>query len=108
MLVVLRVYSNKNLSFIGLRKESRYALTEDYYIDIDMVNSHSSLLKQICEYKGLKCDNLKKYVENREECLNEIIIEYETNREIAKQLFIMLLYYPTPYPIDSALKKGLF
>jgi P4 family phage/plasmid primase-like protien len=88
-----RVYSNKNLSFIGLRKEIRYALAEDNYVDIDISNAHNAILKQICEYKGLKCDNLKKYVENREECLNEIIIEYETNRETAKQLFIMLLYY---------------
>lgn len=88
-----RVYSNKNLSFIGLRKDIRYALAEDNYVDLDIANAHLIILKEICCYVGLQCNNLNRYVEHREECLNEIIMEYETNRETAKQLFIMLLYY---------------
>jgi len=49
-------------------------------------------LVQICHDNNIKCDYLKKYIDNREKYLEEVMSKYNVDRNEAKSLFLMLLY----------------
>jgi hypothetical protein len=87
-----RVLPGKFLSLGSLRKDIRSTLVKDTHIDIDIVNCHPCILKQICIENGLNCKYLTQYVENREELLNNVINKTNVSREQAKQLFIRIMY----------------
>jgi hypothetical protein len=87
-----RVFPNKSLGFISIRREIRQTLAKNYYVDIDVENCHPTMLLQICEHFGLECKVIKKYVSNRDKYLKHCINEYGIDREQAKRLFIILLY----------------
>ena len=88
-----RVFPNKSLGAVSLRRELRQTIFNDTNTDIDIVNAHPVMLLQICKENAINCKYLKKYVKNRDEYLKEVIETYKTNRDSAKQLFIMLLYF---------------
>jgi hypothetical protein len=87
-----RVFPNKSLGFISIRREIRQTLAKNYYVDIDVENCHPTMLLQICEHFGLECRVIKKYVSNRDKYLKHCMNEYGIDREQAKRLFIILLY----------------
>lgn len=87
-----RVNPIKSLSLSMIRRPLRHTLAEGYYIDIDIKNCQPTLLHQICLENGIKCENLEKYVNNRELILEEIRKEYGCEREDAKNLFINLIF----------------
>ena len=87
-----RVYPFGGLSLCSLRREIRQTLSIDQYIDIDIVNCHPVLLLQICVANNIECKYLKKYVKDRKEILLEVQKKYNCSRDIAKKLFIRLLY----------------
>ena len=87
-----RVYAKHALGLQSLRKEIRHTLTHGIYVDIDIENCHPVLLMLIIESNGIACKYLRRYVENREEALTQIMTIYDVTREASKQLFIRLLY----------------
>jgi hypothetical protein len=89
---ISRTYSNKGLSYQLFRKALRHTLCSDYYMDIDIVNAHFVMLNQICKENGIDTTELKKYINNREEYLNELIKISGVDRDDAKLLFIRMLY----------------
>jgi P4 family phage/plasmid primase-like protien len=88
-----RVYAKNNLSFIGLKKEIRHALSIDNYVDIDMKNAQPTILEQICKKNNIECKYLSKYVDNRDDILKEVMEIYKVPRDQAKELFIIIMYY---------------
>jgi P4 family phage/plasmid primase-like protien len=88
-----RVLPIKALGLFCFRREIRHTLSFNTFEDIDIVSCHHSLLVQICEYNNIKCEYLKQYVNNRESYLNEVMMSYNVSRDIAKNLFIRLLYF---------------
>ena len=88
-----RVYATRNLSAINLRKEIRGSLFKNRYVDIDIVNSQPTIFYQISKILKINCPNLERYITNREDVLQEVQDHYNVNRDIAKDLFIRLLFH---------------
>ena len=86
-----RVFPNKSLGAVSLRRELRHTIFFDTCADIDVVNAHPIMLLQICKANGINCKYLKKYVKHRDEILKDIIEIYKTSRDNAKNLFISLI-----------------
>jgi hypothetical protein len=62
------------------------------YYDIDIANCHFVILSQVCEHNKIKCREIDRYIEFREEYLQEIMEEAKIERDKAKQLFISIIY----------------
>lgn len=71
-------------SLQNFKKCIRHTLSDDYYYDIDFVNSGANFLKQYCEKNNIACPCLTKYVKNRETILSEIMEIHEVDRDEAK------------------------
>lgn len=80
------------LGLFSIRKEIRHTLAKKYYIDIDIDSCHHAILYQICEHNNIKCELLKDYVMNRQNYLDIIQTHYNVTKDIAKNLFIRILY----------------
>ncbi len=79
-------------SYITLRKEIRHTLAKDLYIDIDIVNCHPTILYQILSHNNITCKELKDYIEKRDYKLKQICDTYNVSTDIAKNLFIRIIY----------------
>lgn len=90
-----RVNPVKAQGLFSIRREIRHTLAKGKFIDIDIENCHPVLLLQICQKNNIVCKYLKKYVENRDEILLEIMEIYGVSRDEAKKLFIRLMYFGT-------------
>ena len=88
-----RVYPYRSLGAVGIRRELRGSLFNDNMIDIDIENCHPVLSKQLCDANGIKNKYLSKYVDERPLLLKEIQDFYKVDRDNAKVLFIILLYF---------------
>ena len=53
-------------------REFRHTLFKNTYYDIDVKNCHPVILLQYCKKNNIKCDELKNYVENRNEFFKEL------------------------------------
>jgi hypothetical protein len=62
-----RMYLKKGTNgFQTLMREYRAFLCKKDYYDIDMVNAHATILYNACLKKEIECDNLKKFVTERD------------------------------------------
>ena len=75
----------------SLRREIRATISEEYFVDIDIVNCHPIIAYQISKKINLDCPNLKNYCKNRDNIINEIQQNYKINRKESKQLIITIL-----------------
>jgi len=87
-----RVYARKSLGAINFRREIRGTIFSKNYKDIDIVNCHPNIYYQIAKVLKVKCPVIKRYVENRDQILEEVQNHYNVSRDTAKELFIRLLY----------------
>jgi hypothetical protein len=90
-----RVSPFRSLGLHTIRRAIRHTLAKNKYVDIDIVNCHPELLYQVCFKHNIKCKYLEKYVKNRETILNDVIKYYNVDKAIAKNLFIILIYFGT-------------
>ena len=88
-----RVYPAHSLSLCSLRREIRHTIARDLFVDIDIANAHPALIYQTAKYHGIKCSTLEEYVLYREAKLLDVMQTYNVSRDIAKDLFIILLYF---------------
>lgn len=86
-----RFFVDGSLGLQMLSKEIRHCLAVGIYTDYDFKNCHPTLLLQLCQKNKWSCQYLNHYVENREECLNEMmeITKYNYG-ECKTQILIML------------------
>lgn len=71
-------------------RDLRAALAGRFYWDIDVANAMPTILVQYCEKNGWVCPALKRYVETREEVLEEVMRELSIERWEAKQKIVSL------------------
>lgn len=109
-----RVYPIHSLSLCYLRREIRHTIARDLFVDIDIANAHNELIYQTAKYHGIKCSTLEEYVSDREAKLLDVMQTYNVSRDIAKDLFIILLYFGTfqtwlkHAKLDKSLKPNEF
>ena len=96
-----RVYAGGSYAMINIRRELRHLLaikdfngSEESYavVDIDIENAQPVLLEQMCVKHVISCPELTKYVNDREGYLQRVMDDYGVVRDVAKNLFIMLLF----------------
>ena len=88
-----RVYaSGKYISMGSFPREIRSTLAADNYVDIDINNCHPTLAVQLCDKFNIQCDELRNYVNNRNDYLKKCIEEFNCDRDAAKVLFLQIMY----------------
>lgn len=91
-----RNFATKSMSLGCMRKVIRHTLMKQAgYQDIDMVNCHATILQQLCKSNALACPELDKYINQRDILLEAVKKLYNVDRDQAKKLFIILLFYGT-------------
>ena len=75
----------------SISKKMRHAICKDLMYDIDMVNAHPTLLLYYCNKNGIECEQLKKYVNNREEMLRDLLQCLEVDRDGAKKDLLAII-----------------
>jgi len=91
-----RNFAQKSMSLGCMRKAIRHTLMKQAgYQDIDMVNCHATILQQLCKSNDMPCPQLDEYINNRDELLQAVKELYNVDRDQAKKLFIILLFYGT-------------
>lgn len=88
-----RVNPHRSLGLHTIRREIRHTLARKYYFDVDIVNCHPVLLSQICIHNNIECKYLNEYIANRAKYIKSIMETFNVSRDIAKNLFIRLLYF---------------
>lgn len=81
-----RLYAKNSLQTMS--KHIRNPLLARNCFELDMVNCHYRFLYQIGSDYGLKTDEIKKYLDNREECLSAL----HNDRKVSKKLYLMCQY----------------
>lgn len=88
-----RVSPHAKAGYCTMRRELRHTLAKNYYTDIDMVNSHPTLIYQLCESNNIVCNVLKKYVSDRDTIINQLVFENKNHtKEDIKKEIISILY----------------
>mgnify|MGYP003634113593 CR=1 FL=1 len=99
-----RRYAKQSLSLQSLKKSIRETLVHDTHTDVDIKNCHLVLLSQYCKEKGVVCDCINDYVDNRVVRLQQLIDDHNITRKQAKELILVMMYggSVTNYCISNA------
>ena len=104
-------YKNVNASGVGFSYtnmfgEIRKILANKYYNDLDIKNCHPVIIYNLCLKHGItKCSNLKKFIENREKILKQIVEDnpeghmnedriegHKMDRDVAKRFLLTFFF----------------
>lgn len=94
----------KKQTLQDMPKQVRKALCYDQYTDLDIVNCHPVVLKQVFDEEKIGCASLDRYVLHRDLCLQETGL----SRDEAKEKFISIMYGKSPKPNDSEFVKRFY
>ena len=109
-----RVNPVKALGLTSFPKKIRNTLIHENYIDFDLSNAQPKILYDICVFNNIQCDFLTQLVKKRDDMLHGVMNDYNVSREMAKKLFIRLIFYGTfkgwvhDNNLNSALQPNLF
>ena len=82
-----RLYGDNTLQ--NVPKDIRGFLCDGISTDIDIDNAHPVILLQLCKKYNIVCPCLDYYVNNRKECLNEIMEDDNCNKIQAKKKILI-------------------
>jgi len=85
-----RLCAEGGVGLQGFSRDLRAALAQRFYWDIDVANSLPTILVQYCDHNGWMCPALKRYVETREDVLEEAMAFLTIPRWEAKQRIISI------------------
>jgi len=80
-----RYYAFKGRSLQGMPREIRHTVARDFYVDIDIVNCHPTLLLQYCKKNDIPCIALEDYVLHRDDRMNELLTATGLSKDDAKR-----------------------
>lgn len=111
-----RIIPNGYLSLSIFHRPTRHALSQDNYIDIDMVCAHPQIVCELCRLNG--CQNsvvsLNDYAKNSKSYRHELMSIHNVSYDTAKQLPIRLMFggsynsWLKDYNVDNTEKHPLF
>lgn len=84
-------FEASDISLQNMNREIRNTITHRLYDDIDQVNSHFIFLQYICEKFNIQIPYVKKYIEDRENILNELMKKNNFTRDVAKKKIISIM-----------------
>lgn len=80
---------------IGLQTLSRYirhTIARENYIDIDMKNSAPMILLNVCKILDIPHKNLERFVNEKDQLIEAVMVRHRVNKDTAKELFLRLLH----------------
>lgn len=83
-----RLYARDGQGLQAFPFDMRNPLLAKHYWDIDMENCHYNILAVLAEGWNLKTDNIRYYINNRNECLTKV----SSNRGVAKTAYLKIAY----------------
>lgn len=93
-----RLFADHSISLQGIARPIRHSITEGIYVDLDMVNAHPTILKQMMEAEKLDTTYITEYVNNRDKCIQEVCENYNAknaenkmSRDSAKAYFLIII-----------------
>ena len=86
-----RFFCNGGVGIQSLPRIIRHTICKGLYIDLDFKNCHPVILNHLCEFYKIECSYLKKYIENRDDILNDICSSINVNKEKAKKIYLCAL-----------------
>lgn len=86
-----RFYAVGSLSLQNLHREIRHTIARDFYVDIDISNCHPVILSHLCDVHGVKCKNLKDYIDHRKVWFEELSTYYDVNTGYVKTSILSLM-----------------
>lgn len=89
-----RIQYENHTSLSIFHRPTRHAYCDNIYIDIDIVNSMPSILYEICKLNNYELTNIKNleyYVKNRDKLIEELSKYYDTSKEKAKKLLLIIM-----------------
>ena len=69
----------------------RHIISDQFYVDIDCVNCHPMILKQLCARNQISALALNNYILNRDMCLKAVMDHSGCDRDAAKKVFLSLI-----------------
>ena len=102
---------SKNHSLQRLYNGIRGALCEGLMFDIDMKNCHPCIIMDLCKKHNIKFNYLLDYINDRDNFLNELMIEYDISRSEAKNILLTSINKTSPTTKINKKKvksKGIF
>lgn len=91
-------------------RKLRHTLCKDLWYDLDFKNCHPVIVLQICQKNNIPCHELQRYVEHREEILQEVVDSVGSDkflREDAKEAVLKMLNGGNVSELDMAVWGGL-
>lgn len=92
-----RLYANNGIGIQPLCCSVRHTICENIWLDIDQVNSHPTILKQLFDKYDLVSPKLNKYLNNREKFLSKVMEEEQCSRDKAKTKVIAIINGSSKY-----------
>ena len=86
-----RWYAVNSIGLAPIKSCIRHTLCDDMWVDIDQVNSHPHLLKQIMHKYQFSSGLLDKYISNRDDVLDNIMQEENCCKSDAKDYVISII-----------------
>ena len=86
-----RYFCNSSIGIQSLPRKIRHTLCKGLYIDLDFKNAHPTILKQLCDYYKIKTPYLDKYINNRDEILQDFIDTLKIDKGEAKLMIFRAL-----------------
>ena len=87
-----RQFARGSLSLQSIPREIRQAISEKYYVDIDIVNAHPVILQHKCKKLKFECPMLTEYIDNRDELLLLVFIDgVVADRDTAKKVYLSIM-----------------
>eukprot|EP00282_Hemiselmis_andersenii_P035151 CAMPEP_0169443752 /NCGR_PEP_ID=MMETSP1042-20121227/9536_1 /TAXON_ID=464988 /ORGANISM="Hemiselmis andersenii, Strain CCMP1180" /LENGTH=825 /DNA_ID=CAMNT_0009555027 /DNA_START=496 /DNA_END=2973 /DNA_ORIENTATION=- len=97
-----RWFANNPGAMQGMNRRVRQTICDGLWIDLDFVNCHPVLLSQICKnLLRIDCPFLDKYINNRDEMLQEMVSAGVQSRSEAKMLILKVLNGGSVSDIDT-------
>eukprot|EP00798_Chlamydomonas_sp_ICE-L_P026640 gene26640-biopygen3065 len=75
-----RLFAKRGVSMQYIAREIRNAIAHPFYVDLDFVNCHPSLLSQKCHRVGIPCPLLQHYCNHRADVLQTISGDYACSK----------------------------
>lgn len=93
-----RLFADHAVSLQAIARPIRHTITDGIYVDLDMVNAHPSILKQMMEADRLETRYITEYVAERDRCIAEVRDGHDLkkpekpmSRDAAKAYFLMII-----------------
>lgn len=77
-------------SLQGIAREIRHTISRENYVDIDMVNSHPTILQWMCNKEGFQCKYLDRYISKREFYIKKLMDKNDIDRDTAKITYLTI------------------